>query len=177
MDITDRINFNFFYEIIVRMGNLFRIPKKTMIILRGLPGSGKTTLARTFANNNDEIYSTHDYFLENGKFKFQRNLLRYAHWWNQERVLDAAKKNKELIIINNINIKRWESKPYVKIGLEYGYDIIFYETNNSWSKIPEECKKRDFHGTPLKVIKKMATKWEDNFTIETIMASKPPWEN
>jgi len=41
---------------------------KTLIIMRGLPGSGKSTKAKLFAGEKGLIYSTDDFFIIDGKY-------------------------------------------------------------------------------------------------------------
>ena len=55
--------------------------QKSLIVLRGLPGSGKTTLANLLSENKKyPVFSIDDYFTdEKGKyhFKFDENHLAY----------------------------------------------------------------------------------------------------
>ncbi len=66
---------------------------KTLHIMRGLPGSGKSTTARNLALALDAgakiaaIYATDDYWYRpNGKYDFNYDLIVEAHKWNQLRV-------------------------------------------------------------------------------------------
>jgi len=103
------------------MGNFgFGSREKTIIILRGLPGSGKTTLANQLCKRRGVVYSTNDYFTnDNGDYKFRPYKLKEAHLWNQQRTAAAMEKGVNLIVINNINIRKWEAKPYVKMAIEH----------------------------------------------------------
>lgn len=67
-----------------------------LVILRGLPGSGKTQLAKYLASSTVPgdyrtfVYSTDDYFISGGTYKHNPALLPEAHAWNQRRVSEAA---------------------------------------------------------------------------------------
>lgn len=58
-----------------------------LVLLRGLPGSGKSFLARTLQEDNPGgvILSTDDYFYINGQYQFDVKYLGEAHEWNQNR--------------------------------------------------------------------------------------------
>jgi adenylate kinase family enzyme len=43
--------------------------------MRGLPGSGKSTLAKVLAGEHGLVYSTDDFFIQNGEYKFDSKML------------------------------------------------------------------------------------------------------
>jgi len=158
------------------MGTFFSKQKK-LIILRGLPGSGKTTLAKQIANNYGLIFSTNDYFYQkDGSYKFNAKKLKDAHFWNQDRATHAMSKNKPLIIINNNHIRKWEARPYIEVALKYNYDIEIIETDTPWRNNINELATRNNFNVPIKVIENMLNDWESDFTITNILNSRAPWE-
>ncbi|KAJ8342628.1 hypothetical protein SKAU_G00325560 [Synaphobranchus kaupii] len=83
--------------------------------MRGLPGSGKTHLARHMMENygnSGEVLSTDDYFI-NGRYYFDYSRLKWAHERNQERAEEAMNNGVHPIIIDNTNITRRDMKPYI----------------------------------------------------------------
>lgn len=157
------------------MGNYFTTEKK-LIIVRGLPGSGKTTLAKELAKENGKIYSLDDYFMENDKYNYNPKKYNDAQLWTQYNVVSAMKKGEELIILDNHNIRKWEVKPYVRAAIELGYKVEFQEPNTPWKKDLNELLKKSSHHTTRKFIKRMINKWEDDFTVENILASELPYD-
>ncbi|KAJ8412474.1 hypothetical protein AAFF_G00128100 [Aldrovandia affinis] len=114
-----------------------------LFILRGLPGSGKTQLASEIMDQydlgNGEILSTDEYYINaNGRYVYRHRLRNIAHQWNRDRAQEAMANGAHPIIIDNTNMRRCEMKPYVKMGLDYGYYIRFRTTPNTWAWSVEE---------------------------------------
>ncbi|KAM5288697.1 NEDD4-binding protein 2-like 2 isoform 2-T2 [Ctenodactylus gundi] len=61
--------------------------QKLLILLRGLPGSGKTTLSRILLGQSRDgiVFSTDDYFHHQDGYRYNVNQLGDAHDWNQSR--------------------------------------------------------------------------------------------
>ena len=69
------------------MKNLTLKKKKTMnknlYLLRGIPGAGKSTLAKQLG---DSHFETDGFFMVDGEYKFDPTKLRKAHEWCQSQV-------------------------------------------------------------------------------------------
>lgn len=146
---------------------------KKLIFIRGLPSSGKSTLSLSLEDKhvNCFVYSTDDYWMRpDGVYDFNFELLSESHKWNQSRAFqtlnDYAPYN-AIVVIDNTNITFNEMKPYIKMGLECGYDIEFIEPNTPWRYNVEECFERSklTHKVPYATILKMSQRWEDHETV------------
>ena len=79
--------------------------KKRLIIIRGIPGSGKTFLAKKLqatakANTlTAEICSTDDYFMENGKYVFDPSGLHINHKKKSVRASQFMASSVNVVII------------------------------------------------------------------------------
>lgn len=96
--------------------------------MQGVPGSGKSTVARAIAQGSyaiDEaiIISTDDYWDRGGIYAFETGKLGQAHRWNQERCLQAMQEGHGLIIVDNTNIQKKAAVPYVGLASVFGYSV------------------------------------------------------
>ncbi|XP_038256096.2 uncharacterized protein LOC119854919 isoform X2 [Dermochelys coriacea] len=117
--------------------------QKLLLILRGLPGSGKTTLSRILLGQNRDgvVFSTDDYFRQQDGYTYNVAQLGEAHDWNQKRAKQAMDQGRSPIIIDNTNTQAWEMKPYVETALGKGYRVEFHEPDTWWKFDPEELEK------------------------------------
>jgi len=146
---------------------------RKLIICRGCPGSGKSTLAKQLAGETGQIFSTDEFFMKDGKYNFNSQLLGRAHNWNQARAEKAMQDGVTPIIIDNTNVKGRDARSYVENGLKYGYDIKFQEPDTPWKFDAEELAKRNQHGVPLESIERMIKNWEPDLTVDKIIDRTP----
>ncbi|XP_064208810.1 NEDD4-binding protein 2-like 1 [Anguilla rostrata] len=144
-----------------------------LIIMRGLPGSGKTTLSWDIMKEYDytgEVLSTDDYFIDDyGYYNFDFYSLERAHNWNQERAEEAMQNGVHPIIIDNTNMRRCHMEPYVQMGLEYGYYIKFRTTPDTFRCSVEELHKRANCGITKRVMYRMKKNFEQVETIYDVL--------
>ncbi|GIX82485.1 NEDD4-binding protein 2-like 2 [Caerostris extrusa] len=137
---------------------------RTMIILRGLPGSGKSYLAKYLASLDDHciILSTDDFFNCNGKYVFNWTRLEAAHNWNQSRAKQAVLDGRGPIIIDNTNIEVWEMMPYVSMAKQFGYRLEILEPGTPWKFEVSTLADKNTHGVRNEKIAKMLAKYQYN---------------
>ena len=145
-----------------------------MIIMRGIPGSGKSTLANKLINEIENLridsfgngvsvkkYSTDDYWIVDGEYKFDITKLGESHAWNLERV-KAAIQVYDCVIVDNTNIVWKDFKNYVKLAIEHGYNIMLAEPQTSWRHSIDECDTKNTHNVPKETIDRMFHKYQGN---------------
>lgn len=120
-------------------------------IMRGIPGSGKSTYVRTnFADA--EVCSADDYFMNpEGIYEFNREKLGEAHKQCMQIFLHAVISGQPLIVVDNTNIRFWEFAGYLQVGNAMLYEVEIIRIIAD----PEIAAARNTHGVPAGAIKHM----------------------
>lgn len=82
--------------------------KTNVFLVRGLPGSGKTTYAKNVLKA-EIICEADDYFMRNGVYKFDPDQLADAHNACFNKFVEAVKHNKKTAVCNTFS-RYWELK-------------------------------------------------------------------
>ncbi|NWU02218.1 N4BP2 protein, partial [Urocynchramus pylzowi] len=149
---------------------------QVLVLLRGVPGSGKSYLARNLLEDNPGgiILSTDDYFYKHGQYHYDPDCLGEAHDWNRKRAKEAFEMRISPIIIDNTNIQAWEMKPYVALAQQFKYKVMFREPDTWWKFKPKELERRNIHGVSKEKIKRMLERYERCLTVRSILDSSVP---
>ncbi|KAM9381820.1 NEDD4-binding protein 2 [Phaethornis superciliosus] len=149
---------------------------QVLVLLRGVPGSGKSYLARTLLEDNPGgiILSTDDYFYKHGQYHYDPDCLGEAHDWNRKRAKEAFEMRISPIIIDNTNTQAWEMKPYVTLAQQFKYKVIFREPDTWWKFKPKELERRNIHGVSKEKIRRMLERYEFCLSVSSILDSSVP---
>jgi predicted kinase len=123
---------------------------KQLILFRGLPGSGKSTLSESIC---DDVYSADMFFERNGEYHFDATQLRTAHEWCKSHVEIALHADVPIIGVANTFTQQWEMDPYFELAKKYGYRIstIIVENRHESTNV---------HGVPDEALEKMENRFE-----------------
>ncbi len=127
-----------------------------LILLRGLPGSGKTTLAKILSENGKyPVYSVDDFFTNknNGDYQFEFDKNHLAYKQCEENVKKSMQQSSEKIFIDNVFSLEWELESYFKLAFEFNYRIFVCTVEN-------RHKGKNIHNISQEQIEKMAAKYK-----------------
>lgn len=128
---------------------------KTLLLLRGIPGAGKSTLAKQIAETNGApIFSIDSYFEnERGEYHFDYTKNHLAYKECESKTKDALEKGIPFVIVDNTFTLEWEMKPYEDLAIEYGYlfSVVTVENRHGGKNV---------HQIPEEQIEKMKSKFK-----------------
>jgi hypothetical protein len=171
---------------------------KTLIIMRGLPWSGKSYRAEELAGEDGVIFSTDEYWYkiykpeEPDKYTWNPRFIADAHKWNQLRTQRQIDLGNPLIIVDNTNTVRKELFPYADYAYWQDYKICIEEpTSERWLEIRQLLTDKrgnkkalkewaaklaegslETHQVPAYAIEKMMWRWECDLALEDILDSE-----
>jgi predicted kinase len=116
---------------------------KTLILIRGLPGSGKSSLSMLFSGVMTKRFETDQFFVKNGEYKFDATKLGIAHRMCRMKTEESMEEGCPLVIVSNTFTTEKELEPYLSLAEKYQYRIISIITENrhgnkSVHAVPEE---------------------------------------
>ncbi len=126
-----------------------------LILLRGLPGSGKSALAALLSEDGKyPVHCIDQYFTDadgHYHFRFDENYLAYKQCENETRL--SLEKKLSKVFIDNTFTMDWEIEPYFKLAADFGYYIFVVTVENRHGN-------KNIHDISDEQIKKMAEKYK-----------------
>jgi predicted kinase len=131
--------------------------KKILYIVRGVPGSGKSTFAESL---NCPYFEADMFFMKDEVYEFDGSKIKMAHAWCQMQVEDAMKFNEETyglknseIAVSNTFTQEWEMEPYFELAKKYGYNVFSLIVENRHGG-------KNTHGVPDEKLESMRGRFE-----------------
>jgi hypothetical protein len=131
--------------------------EKILYIVRGIPGGGKSTFAKSLGGTH---FETDMFFMVDGEYKFDGSKIKDAHKWCQDSVHTAMVFNhtaqlNNIIVVSNTFTQEWEMKPYYEMAEYFEYKVFSIIVENRHGGVNE-------HNGPEEVLTKMRERFEVN---------------
>lgn len=128
----------------------------TVIVMRGIPGSGKSTWIKN--NVPDAVVCSADlYFMQTGEYKFDPSKLGSAHAWCRLAYEVALRDNEPVVVVDNTNTTNKEMAFYIEKAEASGYDIVIVQLNTP----ADVAAARNVHGVPAEKVQQMAARMQE----------------
>ena len=125
--------------------------EKVLYIVRGVPGSGKTTLAKQLTAN---VFEADHYFYDNhGNYNFIPSEIKEAHKECQQFVGYAMESGIQKIAVSNTFTQEWEMEPYFELAKKHGFNVFTIIVENRHGGVNQ-------HGVPEDKIEQMKNRFE-----------------
>jgi len=138
---------------------------KTAIIMRGLPGNGKSTIAGMLATSSrteKSVICSADYYhtAPDGSYHWKPENMGKAHEFCRETFKNAVDAGTPLVIVDNTNTKPSEFEFYANYGKANGYWVVEVTVGDASTKSIENSKKYNTHNVPEETIEGMARRFQ-----------------
>ena len=123
-----------------------------LLLVRGIPGTGKSTYARHYVDEYDYVHLEADMFFEkDGDYEFKRELLGQAHEWCKAECHKAMRTGRNIVVSNTFCTHR-EMWPYVTMAELMGYTVRVVALKHEYGSI---------HNVPEESMQRFRARWED----------------
>lgn len=123
-----------------------------LLLIRGVPGSGKSTMAKEMKSAHGFAHFEADMYLtaEGGEYWYHPGRVAAAHLWCHNQARNALALGVSVVVSNTFT-RNQEMAPYFALAKEQGAEIRVIEATGSWKNV---------HGVPAEIIQAMRKRWE-----------------
>ena len=124
--------------------------EKVLILLRGVPGAGKTTITRLLFPEA-KAFAADDFMLneDSGDYEFKADRLGYAPKRCVDGVELAMQMQHPMVVVHNTLTTEREIRPYAEFADKYGYKLVSFIVENRHGN-------SNVHGVADEKLKQMA---------------------
>lgn len=130
----------------------------TLFIVRGLPGSGKSTFAKLLVNRQraKEHFEADMYFMKDGVYQFDIKRIGAAHEWCYREV-EAALWSGVDVVVSNTFTRATEMEDYLILTEKQHWPVEVWECCGSFQNV---------HDVPEETLKRMRARFVSNQNLE-----------
>jgi predicted kinase len=129
--------------------------EKMLYLVRGIPGSGKSTFAKNLVGEKDYCHKEADMFFvdREGNYNFEPSKIKDAHQWCQEEMDFLMGLGHSPVVVSNTFTQERELQPYYELAIKYGYYVTSIIVENRHGGTNE-------HGVPEDKLEIMKNRFE-----------------
>lgn len=131
-----------------------------LIIVRGTPGSGKSTYSKKWVDQGYEHFESDMYFMKDGIYQFDRKALPAAHEWCYREV-ETALYSGNNVVVSNTFTRGWEMEDYFTITEKQFWDCTVVECFGPFENV---------HNVPAETLSHMRARFVRNKDLQ-------PWKH
>lgn len=130
-----------------------------LFLVRGLPGSGKTSFATAIWNEYSVCEADKFFYDKEGNYNYDPSKIKDAHSWCKNQVeirMGDHQNNPQFypeIAVSNTFTQEWEMEDYFKLAEKYGYKVVSLIIEN-------RHQGQNIHGVPEDKIEIMKNRFQ-----------------
>jgi hypothetical protein len=129
-----------------------------LILLRGLPGSGKSSLGEIIlycpGSNSPDVLSADNFFIDDkGNYNFDATKIKQAHNDCQQKCAERMKLEISRIVVANTFTEKWEMDSYYEMAERYKYRVHTVIVENRHGSV-------NIHNVPDGKLEQMKNRFE-----------------
>lgn len=150
---------------IVELEKIVHLPRREadplprLVLIRGMPGTGKTTRAMGYVNDGYKHFEADQFFMVGGRYCFDGERLQEAHASCLEQTKEALAAG-ELVCVANVFATLEDIKPYTELGVDYQILEAAYPGQST-------------HKLPTAVIHAMRASWMPTDRLLEVLKGRP----
>mgnify|MGYP000034547703 CR=1 FL=1 len=122
-----------------------------LILIRGIPGSGKSEFVSSYLADQAVHIETDQFFVGvDGVYRFIPEKLKIAHAWCQVKA-EVYLRRGVTVVVSNTFSQQWELQPYIDMAKFQGVKLRVLTVHGDYGSQ---------HNVPRKSIQKMIDRWE-----------------
>lgn len=121
-----------------------------LFLIRGLPGSGKTTLAKSMKCTAH--IEADQWFESNPKIFWTKTAAEAAHKWCRDSVRHFLECPQATVVVANTFIRKSHVREYQELARALGHKTCVITCRGTWKSV---------HNVPQETLERMKQNWED----------------
>jgi tRNA uridine 5-carbamoylmethylation protein Kti12 len=133
-----------------------------LILVRGLPGSGKTTYVKKQMEIGEDLwvcdhYEDDMFFGDEDNYQWNGNLIRFADEWCFSSTVRALHLGVDVVFVSNTFVTNYEMRRYLELVKDISFPNLLIEVH----EMPLDDLFPNVHGVPADKIAARRKMWEE----------------